>query len=561
MGRNIKATLIPARAWLMRYERSWLGADIAAGMTAAAVVIPKAMAYATIAGLPVQVGLYTAFIAPLVYALLGTSASLSVTTTTTIAILAAAAIGDAVATQPGISLVTATATLSVLVGLMLLLARLLRFGFLASFISDPVLAGFKAGIGCVIIVDQLPKVLGVHIDKSGFLRDLYAIMHELPQLSPATLGVAAGTIGCLLLVNRLWPRAPAPVIAVGAAIAASFYLGLEAAGVSLVGAIPAGLPAISMPDRGLLWGMWPAAAGIALMSFTESIAAARAFRRTGDARVASNQELVAVGMGNVVGGFFGAMPSGGGTSQTAVNSVAGAKSQASGIVLAALALATMLFLAPLIARMPHATLAAVVIYYSIGLINPAEIRSILRVRAIEFRWALFAFFGVILLGTLKGIIAAVILTMLSLVYHENNPLVYEVRRKRGTGVFRPRSRENPLDEATPGVLIARVVGRLYFANAQNVGDQVRDLVESERPAILILDCSAITDIEYTALMGMVEWVAQMRRQGVRVILAALNPGALALVQRTSLAEALGPAGLCATVEIALDQCAPHTVVG
>ena len=157
---------------------------MAAGLTAAAVVIPKAMAYATIAGLPVEVGLYTAFIAPLVYALLGTSANLSVTTTTTIAILAAAAIGDAVSANPDTTLLTATATLSVLVGLMLLAARVLRFGFLASFISDPVLAGFKAGIGCVIIVDQLPKVLGIHIDKSGFLRDVYAIFRELPQVSP-----------------------------------------------------------------------------------------------------------------------------------------------------------------------------------------------------------------------------------------------------------------------------------------------------------------------------------------------------------------------------------------
>jgi SulP family sulfate permease len=561
VSKNDKVTLIPARAWIASYDRSWLGADIAAGMTAASVVIPKAMAYATIAGLPVQVGLYTAFIAPLVYALLGTSASLSVTTTTTIAILAAAAIGDAVATSPGIGLVTATATLSVLVGLMLLVARVLRFGFLASFISDPVLAGFKAGIGCVIIVDQLPKVLGVHIDKSGFLRDLYAIIRELPQFSPATLIVAAGTIGCLLLVSRLWPRAPAPVIAVGGAIAVSFYLGLEAAGVSVVGAIPAGLPELSMPDRNLLLGMWPAAAGIALMSFTESIASARAFRRAGDTRVASNQELLAIGLGNVVGGFFGAMPSGGGTSQTAVNSIAGARSQVSGIVLAAITLATMLFLAPLIARMPHATLAAVVIYYSVGLISPREIRSILQVRAIEFRWALFAFFGVILLGTLQGIIVAVVLTMLSLIYQENNPMVYEVRRKRGTNIFRPRSPENPQDEALPDLLIARVVGHVYFANMQNIGEQLRDMVDSEHPKVLILDCSAITDIEYTALMGMIEWEADMRRQGVRVVLAALNPAALAVIQRTTLAATLGRAGLFSTVERAVDQCTSRDPVG
>jgi SulP family sulfate permease len=170
-------------------------------------------------------------------------------------------------------------------------------------------------------------------------------------------------------------RAPAPVIAVAGAIAASFFLGLEAAGVGVVGALSAGLPPLSMPDRNLLLGMWPAAVGIALMSFTESIAAARAFRREGDARVESNQELVATGMANLVSDFFGAMPSGGGTSQTAVNATAGARSQLSGLVVAAISLATMLFLAPLISRMPHATLAAVVIVYSVGRDGPAYRRT------------------------------------------------------------------------------------------------------------------------------------------------------------------------------------------
>jgi sulfate permease, SulP family len=554
MSSKAKRTLIPARAWIARYDRRWLGADIAAGMTAAAVVIPKSMAYATIAGLPVQVGLYTAFLAPIVYALLGTSATLSVTTTTTIAILAAAAIGDAVAANPDTTLLTASATLSILVGVMLLAARVLRFGFLASFISDPVLAGFKAGIGCVIIVDQLPKVLGVHIEKSGFLRDAYAIFCELPQLSLSTVTVAAGTVGCLLLVSKLWPRAPAPVIAVGGAIAASFYLGLEAAGVSVVGAIPAGLPSLSMPDRALLLGMWPAAAGIALMSFTESIAAARAFRRAGESRVESNQELVAIGAGNIVGGFFGAMPSGGGTSQTAVSSVAGARTQVSGMVLAAATLATMLFLAPLLARMPHATLAAVVIYYSLGLISLAEIQAILRVRAIEFRWALVAFFGVIFLGTLKGIIVAVVLSMLSLIHQANNPMVYEVRRKPGTTVFRPRSPEHPQDEVPPGVLVVRILGRVYFANIQNIGGKLRDLVETEKPKVLVLDCGAIPDFEYTALAGMIELQADMRRQGVRLVLAALNPAALELFKLSTLAETLGRTGMFSTVELAVDQC-------
>ena len=547
--------MIAAGSWLGQYQRAWFTPDLVAGLTAAAVVIPKALAFATIAGLPVQVGLYTAFIPPLVYALLGTSRNLSVTTTTTIAILAAAAIGKAVSSGSGISLMTATATLSVLVGLMLLAARVLRLGFLASFISDPVLTGFKAGIGCVIVLDQLPKVLGIHIEKAGFFRDIFAIFAQVSHVSLPTVLVAGASFAALLLLRKLWPRLPAPVIAVGGAIAAAYLLALESAGVSLVGTIPAGMPFLSMPDRDLLLLMWPAAVGIALMSFTESIAAARAFRREGEARVVPNQELVATGLGNLLGGFFGAMPCGGGTSQTAVNASAGARSQLSGIVVALIALATMLFLAPLLGKMPHATLAAVVIVYSVGLISPSEMQAILRVRAIEFRWALVAFLGVVLLGTLKGILVAVLVSMLSLMYQANNPMVYEVRRKPGTNIFRPRSPEDAGDEIPPGVLVARIIGRVYFANAQQVGESIRALMERENPRVLILDCSAVPDFEYTALMRLVEFEAEMRKQGKRLALAALNPAAMGAVQRTTLAEELTGAGLFPAVESAVAHCA------
>ena len=552
--------MILAPTWLAKYERDWFAPDVAAGLTAAAVVIPKALAYATIAGLPVQVGLYTAFIPPLVYALLGTSRNLSVTTTTTIAILAAAAIGEAVSSGSGVSLVTATATLSVLVGLMLLAARVLRLGFLASFISDPVLTGFKAGIGCVIVLDQLPKVLGVHIEKTGFFRDILAILEQFSHVSLPTVLVAGASFAVLLLLRRLWPRLPAPVIAVGGAIAAAYLLALEGTGVSLVGAIPAGMPSLSMPDRDLLLLMWPAAVGIALMSFTESIAAARAFRREGEARVVSNQELVATGVGNLVSGFFGAMPSGGGTSQTAVNASAGARSQLSGVVVALIALATMLFLAPLLGKMPHATLAAVVIVYSVGLISPAEMQAILWVRAIEFRWALVAFLGVVLLGTLKGILVAVLVSMLSLMYQSNNPMVYALRRKPGTNIFRPRSPEHPGDEELPGILIARIVGRVYFANAQNVGEKVRELLDEAKPKVLVLDCSAIQDFEYTALKGLSEFEAELRGRGIRLIFAALNPSALEGIRRTTLAETLATDGIFPTVESAVVRYAEHPAV-
>src|SRR5512139_2253867 len=274
--------LIPCIGWLRRYQKDWLRPDVMAVFTVAAVVIPKAMAYATIAGLPIQVGLYTVLIPMLIYAALGTSLPLSVSTTTTIAILTGGLLGQVVPGGDPTSLMSALTTLGLLVGGMLVLASLLRLGFIANFISEPVLIGFKAGIGLVIVVDQLPKLLGIHFQKGGFLHNLLAIIGSLPETSMATLAVGAVMIAILVGIERFRPRAPAPLIAVALGIAGMGLLGLETLGVKSVGQIPQGLPSLSWPDFSLVAALWPGALGIAVMSFTETIAAGRAFARSGE---------------------------------------------------------------------------------------------------------------------------------------------------------------------------------------------------------------------------------------------------------------------------------------
>lgn len=374
--------------------------DLVAGLTAAAVVLPKAMAYATVAGLPVAVGLYTAFLPMLIYALLGTSRVLSFSSTTTLAILAGTQLGLVVPDGDPARLIVAVATLSALTGVILMLAALLRLGFVASFISSPVLTGFKAGIGLVIVLDQVPKLLGVHITKNGFFHDVLSLIQHLPDTSLLTLGVAAATLLVLLGMERLWPHSPAPLVAVGGGIAASWLFGLEGQGLAVVGLIPQGLPSLTLPDLALVEQLLPGAVGIALMSFTESIAAGRAFADSSEPPIKANRELLASGAANLGGALFGAMPAGGGTSQTAVVRAAGGRSQKAGLVTAGAAAATMLFLAPLLGLLPYATLAAVVIVYSVGLIQPGEFRAIRQVRTMEFRWAVAAFFGVLIFGTL-----------------------------------------------------------------------------------------------------------------------------------------------------------------
>lgn len=532
--------------------RKAIVADLIPGLTTAAVVVPKALAYATIAQLPVQAGLFAALVPMAVYAALGTSRLLSVSTTTPIAILCATAIGEALRSDPTLDPLVAAATLSVLVGLMLIGARVLRLGFVANFISEPVLTGFKAGVGFVIVVDQVPKLLGIHIEKTGFFRDVASIVGHLAELSWATLAVALGTFAVIAASKRFLPKAPAPLLAVAVGIAASAVAGLEAAGVSVVGTIHGGLPTLQWPRPALFEAMWPAAAGIALISFTESIAAARAFQRSTDPAIDANRELLAIGAANAAGAFIGAMPAGGGTSQTAVNRNAGAQTQASSLVVAAVAFATLLFLAPVLALMPHATLAAVVIAYSIGLVNPAELKAIRVVRTMEFRWALVACLGVMMLGTLKGIVVAIVLSLASLMMLANNPRVDELRRKPGTNVFRARSDEHPEDEAIPGLLLARPEGRLYFGNAENVAAKLRALAREVGPRVLLLDCSAIPGFEYTSLKMLVEAEEKLQAHGVELWLAALNPEALDLVRRTPLAERLGRERMFFTVEQAVE---------
>lgn len=535
VGRN--RTLLPE--WMAGYKREWLGADVVAGLTTAAVVIPKAMAFATIAGLPVQVGLYTAFLPMLIYAFFGSSRPLSFSTTTTIAILTAAELNLVVPDGNPAMMQSALAMLALLVGVVLILASLLRLGFVANFISEPVLIGFKAGIGLVIVVDQLPKLLGIHFEKSTFLHNVLATVAHIPETSIATLVVGLVMLAILLGTEHFAPRAPAPLIAVAVGIGAMSFLGLQAYGVTAVGSIPRGLPSFQLPDPSLALQLWPGALGIALMSFTESIAAGRAFAKSDEPSPRANRELFATGLANAGGAFLGAMPAGGGTSQTAVNRLAGARTQFSEMITAGGTLVTMLLLAPLVSQMPNATLAAVVITYSIGLIKPVEFRDILKIRRTEFVWALVAFAGVVLLGTLQGILVAIIVSLIALAHQVADPPVYVLGRKPGTNVYRPLTPEHPEDETFPGLLLLRPEGRMFFANAEQIGQKVSRLVEEKDPRVVALDFRAVPDVEYTALKMIIEGEKRVRGSGRILWLVGLNPEVLAVVQKSPLGKALG----------------------
>lgn len=534
----------------LQIDKNTLRFDVVAGLTTAAVVVPKSMAYATIAGLSAEAGLYTALVPMVVYAVLGTSRVLSVSTTSTIAILTAGALASLGPNATPDELLTAASTLALLAGTMLIVASLLRLGFVANFISDPVLTGFKAGVGLVIIVDQVPKLLGIHIDKASFFHDLLSIAQHLPHTSIPTVALAFGTLALIFVAEHFVPRAPAPLLAVVVGIAASAFLGLSDAGISTIGHVRAGFPVPGLPDGSLLVQLWPAALGIALMSFTETIATGRTFVAKGEPRPQPDRELLALGLANAIGSLFRIMPAGGGTSQTAVNRKAGARSQLAAIATAIIVVGVLLFLSPVIALLPHATLAAVVVATTIGLVNPADFLVIRNVRRVEFRWAVIALIGVVLLGSLNGILVAVVASLLALIYHSNHPLVYVLARKPGSNVFRPLSAEHD-DETFPGLLIMRTEGRIHFANAQRVGDKMWPLIHRAKPKVVLLDCSAIPDIEYTALRMLTDAEEKLRQSGVTLWLAALNPEALDVIRRTSLEKILGRSRMFFNVEQAV----------
>jgi MFS superfamily sulfate permease-like transporter len=288
------------------------------------------------------------------------------------------------------------------------------------------------------------------------------------------------------------------------------------------------------------------------MAYIESIAAGRAFIRHGDSRPDSNRELIALGVANLAGSFFRILPAGGGTSQTAVNDKAGARTQLAELVTAGIVLAALLFLSPLFSLMPQATLAAVVVATTVGLLSPKEFRAILQIRYAEFWWAVIAFAGVVVLGTLPGILVAVAISLMTLMYAANHPPIYPLGRKPGTDIFRPLSAEHPEDETLPGLLIVRTEGMMTFASAPRIGDGLRTLVDEAKPQVLLLDFSAVPNIEYTALKLLSDFEEKRHEAGITLWLAALNPKVLEVVKRSLVFTTLGYERMFFNVEQAVE---------
>ncbi len=467
---------------------SSLRPDLLAGVTTAAVVIPQSMAYATIAGLPVEVGLYTAIVPLLVYAALGTSRALSVSTTSTLAALTAAA----VISVPPEKAIQAATTLAMLTGIILLVAGVLKLGFLADFISHPVLAGFKAGTGLLIAVGQLGKLLGVEETGDHFFQKLASVLKHLGDISWPTALLGGATVAGLLLVKRYAPKIPGALIAVGAGVA------IGAAGwlnIALTGHVPSGLPHPIAPDFDLIGTLFPAAAGVALMAFVESIAAGRAIKHDDEAEPDADRELLALGAANVFGGVFRTLPSGGGLSQTSINDPA--RTKAAGAVTGVVGVLAVLFLTGLFADLPQATLGALVLVSAIGLVQLEPLRRVGQIHRPSVVMGLLTLVGVLTLGVLQGVLVGVIASMIMIVHQLNHP---------------------PIVRLEDGAI--KITGPLYFANIQRVKRRALELAGDDE---LVLDLSSVNGIDVTAALVLTELTLRDLNEQPRALLRRVSP--------------------------------------
>jgi high affinity sulfate transporter 1 len=525
------ARALPIAPWLAGYDRSWLARDLVGGLAAGAVVIPQAMAYATVADLPVEVGLYTCMVPMAVYALIGGSRTLSVSTTSTIAILTASTLLAANVAAGSDDPAGALATLTLLVGLILLVARVLHLGVLVDNISDATLAGIKVGVGLTVAAGQLPKLLGVPGDPTAdnFVSEMRAVLDQLGDVSGTTAAFSAVTIAVLLGLRRLAPQVPGPLVAVVGGIVVGALTAMEDHGLALVGEVPSGLPSPVLPSFDHAESLLAGALAIAIMVFLETLAVARAVRRRSEPPIDNDQELLASGLACTLGAFFRAMPAAGGFSQTAINQRAGARTQLSELVTVVLAVACALFLGGVLADLPQATLGCMVVIAVLGLIDPAAFVRFWRLGRLEFWVAVVTAGGGLLLGLLPAVLIGVLLTLGLVLVELDRMGITELQPTVGGADVQAAGQGTA---PVPGLLVIRPNGPLYTANVRSVNTKVLDAVDA-RPGteVLVLDATTVSALPLTVVEQLRELGQELAERDAELWLAGFPPRALATARQ------------------------------
>ncbi|NCF69594.1 MAG: sulfate permease [Chloroflexi bacterium] len=541
--RTLKS-FFPILSWLPKYKTSWLSPDTIAALTVWALLVPEAMAYAGIAGMPPEYGLYAAPLALLGYAIFGTSKHMNVGPSSTVAALSfstLAGLGLASGSEEWIAM---TAALAIMTGLFLVIGGLLRLGVLADFLSRPVLDGFIVGVAITIVVGQLDKVLGYEVESElEFIPDILLIISELSMTHWPTLVVGLVSLALLFIIEKYLPKVPAAITVLVLAIVVSALLDFESLGIHIVGEIPAGLPDFGMPGITLdqLASLIPGALAIMLVAYSESIATARAYASKFNYKVDADQEFIGLGAANLGSGFSTSFVVDGSLSKTAASVGAGAKTQMVSIIAAIAVLITAVALTPLFRTLPEATLGAIVIHAVWHLINFRKIRKYRSITSLDFWTALVAMLGVLAVGILEGLLIAVFLGLLGLLYASKSRTSAVLAKVPGQEIYRSLE-NNPEGETYPGLLIARFEGSLFFANAPDMADEVRYGVEVTEPSprVVLVDFESITEVDATALITIGELNEELERAGTDLRLARVRAHVLELMRTTELDKDIGP---------------------
>jgi high affinity sulfate transporter 1 len=548
---------LPILQWLPDLRREGIRMDLVAGISLAGLLIPEGMAYAGIAGVPAQVGLYSLLAGLIAYAIFGSSRHLAVSCTSGSAAMLAALVAPLAGGDPNKYAVLASAT-AVAAGLIFLIAGAFKLGFVSEFISKPVLKGFVFGLGITIMVKQAPKLLGIEKPHGDTLQQAWQVILSLPHANPWTFAVGACALATIFLLAAFVPRIPSALVVFVLGILAVHQFGLAGHGVEVAGRVPGGLPHPALPRVSYddLPDVFTGAIGIVLIVYAEALAAARTFAAKFKYDVVPNQELAAMGIANIASGLMQGMIVGGGMSGTAANVAGGARTQASTITTAAISVLTLLFLMPLFEDLPEAVLGAIVIHAVWHLADIKEMRRLAALGTGSIWAALAALTGVLTFGVLKGLILAMCLTLAVLLKKLSAPQDSVLGRLPGTASFVDLE-QHPEAESVPGLLIFRPNGIVFFANSNRVRSRLNSAIKKAGRPIrdVIVNLEASPEIDATSLDMLEQVHSELIESGIRLRFARISDPVRELFRRSGFLERLGPENLFWGVDSAVDACA------
>lgn len=543
------ARRIPILSWLPRYDRHNLTGDVVAGATVTAIVVPEGVAYAGLAGMPPEAALYAAPVALIAYAMLGRSRQMILGATSAVSIMSASVVAE-FAPESSDHFVALSTELALLVGLLFLLFGFLKLGFIAQFFSESVLKGFVFGLAMVIAIGQAAKLFGLERPEGNFFEKAWQIISHLGETNPWAFVIGATSLALLFGIERFAHRVPAALVALVYGIGLVSLLGL-ADRLPIVGAIPAGLPTPAIPELRLqeLWALLPGALGLVLVTFAEHIGPVRQLATRHRDDTDSNQELIALGAANVGAGFFRGFAQGGSLSRSAANDAAGGRSQVSGLVAAGLTLLVTALFAPVFYNLPEATLGAIVIHAVWGLFDVAALRRYARLNRFDLVVAVTALLGVLALDTLPGLLLAVVLSLVLLLYNASRPHLATLGRSPD-GAELADLAQHPDYRPIPDVLVVRPDAPLFFANGTVLRDAIREQVRalSPRPRAVLLDLEATSEIDIPTNDMLGELAEDLEAEGVELHLARVRAPVRRLLTASGIATRIGEAKIHRRVE-------------